>query len=232
MALNQDERKLSPDRVMMLGCGLVMMGMIGFYTLPGMIVEDAGGSKSVNAFYCSVMTLTTIGFGDICPGQTDFTGRIFLTFLPILGLGFFCGPLLELASSWQRQVPGGIVALASFTLALGVSMLTALEGFSYSDAAHLCVITGTTIGYGDITPHSDLGRFMLALYALLVVNVMGGLLDVVRQQLEVFCKTTTTTTTTATKPVDDDNNNNGDKTTTATAAEAEASKTESAKKSD
>jgi hypothetical protein len=56
---SDEEKKLSPDRVFMLGCGLIMLGMIGFYTLPGMIVDDAGGSKSINAFYCSIMTLTT-----------------------------------------------------------------------------------------------------------------------------------------------------------------------------
>jgi hypothetical protein len=83
-----------------------------------------------------------IGFGDICPGETDVVGRIFLTLLPFLGLGFFCGPLLDMASSWQTQVPGGLLALGSFTLALGVSMLTVVEGFSYSEAVHLCVITG------------------------------------------------------------------------------------------
>ena len=83
-----------------------------------------------------------VGFGDICPGETDLTGRIFLTVLPILGLGFFCGPLLDLAGSWQNQIPGGVFALGSFTIALGVSMLTVLEGMSYSEAIHLCVITG------------------------------------------------------------------------------------------
>lgn len=51
--------KLSPDRVVFLGLSLIMFGMAGFYFLPGMIVDDAGGSKLNNSFYCSVITLTT-----------------------------------------------------------------------------------------------------------------------------------------------------------------------------
>ena len=56
---SSDNNKLSPDKVVILGCGLIGLGMFGFYCLEGMIVDDAGGSKLVNAFYCSVMTLTT-----------------------------------------------------------------------------------------------------------------------------------------------------------------------------
>lgn len=37
----------------------VVLGMIGFYRIPGLIVPDATGNPFVNAFYCSVMTLTT-----------------------------------------------------------------------------------------------------------------------------------------------------------------------------
>jgi hypothetical protein len=58
-ASNLDETKLSPDRVFLLGAGLIGFGMLGFYSLPGMIVDDAGGSKLINAFYCSVISLTT-----------------------------------------------------------------------------------------------------------------------------------------------------------------------------
>lgn len=72
-------------------------------------------------------------------------------------------------------------------------------------------MAGTTIGYGNITPSSDMGRLALALYALLVVNVMGGFLDVSKGYLEDLCRpppssTTTTTdaTTTTTKKSDDD----------------------------
>ena len=66
-----------------------------------------------------------------------------MTVLPLLGLGFFCGPLLDLTSTWQNQVPGGVLALSTLTLAMGISMLTVLENLSYTDATHLCIITGT-----------------------------------------------------------------------------------------
>jgi len=152
-----------------------------------MIVDGAGGSKLINAFYCSVMSLTTVGFGDICPGDTDVVGRIFLTILPLFGLGFFCGPIMDLASSWQTLVPGGAFSVGTITLMMGVSMLTIVEDLSYSEAVHLCVITGTTIGYGDLTPQTTAGRFLLALYAIANCNVMGGFLGLSREFLESYC---------------------------------------------
>ena len=91
------------------------------------------------------MIFCRIGFGDICPGDTGTFGRMFLTILPMVGLGFFCGPFLELASSWKDQVPGGLTALSSLTLALGVWLFSVLEGMSYSKAIHLSVITGNGI---------------------------------------------------------------------------------------
>ena len=54
-----EESKLSPDRVVLLGFGLILLGMLGFYLIPGLIATDAGGSHLNNAFYCSVITLTT-----------------------------------------------------------------------------------------------------------------------------------------------------------------------------
>lgn len=50
---------VSTERVGLLGASLVAVGMAGFYFLPGMISDDATGSKFINAFYCSVITLTT-----------------------------------------------------------------------------------------------------------------------------------------------------------------------------
>jgi hypothetical protein len=89
-----------------------------------------------------LLELCSIGFGDICPGETDIIGELFVTILSMIGIGFFCGPLLSVASQWKHQVPGGIVPLATMTLGMGMSMFTALEGMSYSEAFHLCIIAG------------------------------------------------------------------------------------------
>ena len=49
----------SPLRVALLGLGLLGIGAFGFYNLPGLIADDAEGSRAVNSIYCSTMTLTT-----------------------------------------------------------------------------------------------------------------------------------------------------------------------------
>ena len=53
------QTKLSSFRVTLLGAALILFVMAGFYTIPGLIAEDAEGDKFVNAFYCSVISLTT-----------------------------------------------------------------------------------------------------------------------------------------------------------------------------
>jgi hypothetical protein len=50
---------LSPYRVIALGSGLLAIGTLGFYSIPGMIADSAEGSRVVNAFYCAAITLTT-----------------------------------------------------------------------------------------------------------------------------------------------------------------------------
>ncbi len=62
--------------------------------------------------------------------------------LPLLGLGFFCGPILTMASEWQKRIPGGAVSVGSVTLAFGVSALTVFEGMEFKEAVHLSIHTG------------------------------------------------------------------------------------------
>lgn len=52
-------RKISAVRVNLLGIALVVLGAIGFHEIPGMIADDAEGTRLVNAVYCAIITLTT-----------------------------------------------------------------------------------------------------------------------------------------------------------------------------
>jgi hypothetical protein len=55
----QQQDDISPVRVLFLGAMLLATGALGFYTLPGMLADDAQGSRMVNSIYCSAITLTT-----------------------------------------------------------------------------------------------------------------------------------------------------------------------------
>jgi len=81
--------------------------------------------------------------GDICPGQLEPISKLFLVVFALSCLGFFCGPMLDLASSWKNHVPtGGFVILASLTIGAGVTLFTTFEGTSQSEAVYASIIAG------------------------------------------------------------------------------------------
>ena len=57
---NMAEAELSPYRLLAVGSVLLAIGTAGFYSIDGMIVDDAGGHHLINSFYCSVMTLNNV----------------------------------------------------------------------------------------------------------------------------------------------------------------------------
>jgi hypothetical protein len=57
-----------------------------------------------------------------------------------------------------------------------------LSLFGYSN------FKGTTIGYGNLTPSTNLGKVGVSLYAILACNVLGGLLEPARSYFESFCQ--------------------------------------------
>lgn len=90
-----------------------------------------------------VFASSRIGFGDICPGDTNDFGKLFLVLYAFCGLGAFCGPVMDLASTWKVQLPGGWATLATFTIGLGAGIFI-LEGFSQGEAIYASFITGAS----------------------------------------------------------------------------------------
>lgn len=64
-----------------------------------------------------------------------------------------------------------IVALL-LVLAAGTASFHYVEGLRLLDAFYLTGLTVTTVGYGDITPHTDLGRILSVLFALSGISIV------------------------------------------------------------
>lgn len=63
----------------------------------------------------------------------------------------------------------------------GATLYHWLEGWSWVDSYYFVVITLTTIGYGDLTPTTDVAKVLTIFFALNGVAILVTLLDAIRQ---------------------------------------------------
>lgn len=127
------------------------------------LVRVKGIALTMNSFLAVPLFTGSVGYGDICPSQKlSNLGRMFIVFLSLCGLGMFCGPVMVFASSWTRNLPGGALLPGLGALVLGMMLFTQIEDMEMSKAAYLTFITGTSIGYGDLGPSTDMGRLSTA----------------------------------------------------------------------
>lgn len=70
-----------------------------------------------------------------------------------------------------------LLALVAVTLAVGTFFYAWAEGWSLFDSLYFCVITLSTIGYGDLTPKTTLGKAFTMFYVVSGVGLLIGLFD-------------------------------------------------------
>ena len=174
----------SSATVALVGAGIVA-------TTSALLVAAQPGLSTVDAFYFSAITLSTVGFGDegFSPATTEAKCVVILAAL--LAGGFFCGPVLDLTASWRpATLERGVisaVALAAGLCAASAALFNYLEGWAYDEGAYFAVITGTTIGYGDHTPFkTDAGKIAAGLFAMLTVNVMALVVSTIGDALSAL----------------------------------------------
>ena len=59
-------------------------------------------------------------------------------------------------------------------LAIGTGFYSRVEGWSVLDAMYFCVLTLATVGFGDLTPRTPLGRAFTIVYVLIGTGVFVG----------------------------------------------------------
>ena len=78
---------------------------------------------------------------------------------------------------WRYHEFRGLVFLVIMTLATGTVFYSLAEGWSLLDAFYFSVITLTTVGFGDFTPASTLGKIFTAFYIFVGVAIILTFID-------------------------------------------------------
>jgi len=72
------------------------------------------------------------------------------------------------ASPTIRPIVGLLVGLLVF----GTVFYHRVEGWSVLDSLYFCVITLATVGYGDFSPKTDLGKIVTMIYILVGIGLL------------------------------------------------------------
>jgi voltage-gated potassium channel len=75
-------------------------------------------------------------------------------------------------------------------LLIGAGMLFYhhIEGWSFIDSYYFTVVTLTTVGYGDLTPATDLGKLFTTLYLFVGIGVLLAFISAIAQEVQTTRK--------------------------------------------
>ncbi len=72
--------------------------------------------------------------------------------------------------------------LVGIVIGSGTIFYHFVEGMGWIDAFYFCVITLTTIGYGDLTPKTPMGKLFTVVYIFVGLGLLAAFISYVAQQ--------------------------------------------------
>lgn len=90
-----------------------------------------------------------------------------------------------LRTAWRDPEFRALLATVATMLALGTLFYHQVEGWSWLDSLYFCVITLTTVGYGDFSPQTAVGKLATMIYLLLGIGLLVALITQLAEALLV-----------------------------------------------
>ncbi|HUO50170.1 MAG TPA: potassium channel family protein [Candidatus Paceibacterota bacterium] len=72
-----------------------------------------------------------------------------------------------------------LLTLTAVVLATGTIFYHDVEGWTYLDSLYFSVVTLTTVGYGDLSPHSTVSKIFTMVYLLVGIGILFGFINTV-----------------------------------------------------
>ena len=88
----------------------------------------------------------------------------------------------SLKGIWEDRASRGILISAALLLVAGTILFMFIEGYSIVDSFYFCFITLSTIGYGDFSPATDLGKIVTVIYGIAGLGVIAALISAIGTQ--------------------------------------------------
>ena len=83
--------------------------------------------------------------------------------------------------AWLKPNFRSTLLIATLILISGTLFYWSVEGWSVVDAIYFCIMTLTTIGYGDLYPTSDVSKIFTCFYAIAGIGVFVALITQIAQ---------------------------------------------------
>ena len=100
--------------------------------------------------------------------------------LPIIPLIFdFLRNVWDLVKDRETR---GLVYLVVIILLTGMAFYHGTEGWSWLDSLYFSVTTLTTVGFGDFSPKTDVGKAFTIVYILVGLGILAGFLNMMAQK--------------------------------------------------
>jgi len=155
--------------------------------------EEEENWTVIDGWYFAVVTIGTVGYGEITP-TNDTTRGMIVVFLAG-GMAFFVFTmtiLCEMMLDKMEDVTSkynlaqftccgvrvlGLVILLTLIVTSGVCYGVFVEKWNFVNSIYFTVVTITTVGYGDLVPTTQGGRVAISIYILLAGGCFGAILS-------------------------------------------------------